>query len=487
MRVLIVIKSRQFTKGQIFFLVMAVFVCGLLFYANAVAFKLISAPVNVGEIVAYSALAVAVDLTIVMLAIVIRDKRRILSGRKQISNVKDRSSSDQASDVVASQTIAQELEKVDSIDSNELQEVAPSSVDLQESTSVVESNLADIQISNGIDVPEVLACSKAKSNKKRIVVMFIIVVAVGLLFFANAVAFGLISFAGYFVYAFVSVAAVLAILTIAVVIVDKRKGRLPKEPIVEVGVIKESKEVLETPDTVAPPTISQTSINEVDSDVPVIESSKLEDETQGPIVAPAKVFGKRELLIIMIAFTAGLLFFANAVAFGLISLPPYIIYATVASAVIIAAIAVYLILGVKIKVLVGDKIKSVFSALDLQESPNETKKPDQVSNTGVAPVNAQSTMKVDPVTEMLRQLGLQKTTSEAEQEKFLLKKPVIPPTKVICPACRKVFNLPIYERNYIVDFGTPKKSNLIKQCPHCQTPIRLKRSSEVEEEDIWED
>ncbi len=90
---------------------MAIFVCGLLFYANAVAFNLISAPVNVGEIVAFSALAVAVVLTIVMLAIVIRDNRRILSARKQQSTVNDRSRSDQPSDVVSSQTIAQEIMK----------------------------------------------------------------------------------------------------------------------------------------------------------------------------------------------------------------------------------------------------------------------------------------------------------------------------------------------------------------------------------------
>jgi hypothetical protein len=363
MRVLIVIKSRQFTKGQKFFLVMAVFVCSLLLYANSVTFNLISAPINVGEIVAYSALAIAFGLTLIMLTLVIRDKRSTLSAIKQKSNVNDLSRSVQTSDVVPSQTISQEIEKVDSNDSNKPQMVSPSFVDLKESTIAVETNLADIQTSNGTDVPQVLALPKAKSNKKRIVLMFIIAVAVGLLFFANAV------------------------------------------------------------------------------------------------------------------------------AFELISLPYYSIYAAVAIIVPLVAIELTLILSGKIKGL-GTRIKR-FTAESL--IPNKVKEQDQAPDIISAPVIAQTnTKKVDTYDELSRQLGIENVinkigTDTTEKQKQLPKKPVIPPTKVICPACRQEFILPIYERNYIVDFGRTKRSNLIKQCPHCQTPIPLKSNSLTEEENFWED
>ena len=81
------IKYRQFTKGQKIFVIMGIFVCGLLFYANGVAFNLISAPTYVGDIITFSALAVAVALTVITLTIVIRDKRRSLFAITQKSNV----------------------------------------------------------------------------------------------------------------------------------------------------------------------------------------------------------------------------------------------------------------------------------------------------------------------------------------------------------------------------------------------------------------
>ena len=58
------------------------------------------------------------------------------------------------------------------------------------------------------------------------------------------------------------------------------------------------------------------------------------------------------------------------------------------------------------------------------------------------------------------------------------------PTKLICPACRKEFSLPIYMRDYMVDFVTPKQSNLTRFCPYCQTPIALKQKGEVQA-DAW--
>jgi hypothetical protein len=319
-----VIKHRQFTKGQKIFVIMGIFVCGLLFYANGVASNLISAPTYVGDIITFSALTVAVALTVITLTIVIRDKRRSLFAKKQKSIV---ANSDKESIEIPSSVL--------------------SSVDSQENTDKVESD----------------------------------------------------------------------------------------------------------------------------------------------IVAVAKVFGKRNLFVIIVVLVVGLLLVANAGAFGLISLPQYSIYATLAGAIAIATIPLTILLSDKIKAL-GHRIKNFWAEPDIQEIIKEVKEPDQVPD--IAPVIAQtSTIKVDPYTEMLRQFRVQKTSRKfeadnAEQEQ-LPKKPVIPPTKVICPACRKEFSLPIYERNYIVDFGQPKRSNPIERCPHCQTSIPLKRRGAVEEDDMWKD
>ena len=185
----------------------------------------------------------------------------------------------------------------------------------------------------------------------------------------------------------------------------------------------------------------------------------------------------------------GLLLVANAGAFGLISLPQYSIYATLAGAIAIATIPLTILLGDKIKAL-GHRIKSFLAEPDIQEILKEVKEPDQAPDIAPAPVIAQtSTIKVDPYTEMLRQFRVQKTSrrfeaDNAEQEQ-LPKKPVIPPTKVICPACRKEFSLPVYERDFIVDFGPPKKSNVIEPCFYCGALIPLKRKGD--QEGIWKE
>ncbi len=333
---------------------------------------------------------------------------------------------------------------------------------------------------------------KAKSSKRKNVLILIIAIVGGLLFFANAVAFGLISLPGYSAYVFIASAVALTVIAVALGLVDKRKGALPKASIVEVvGTTKESNATIETLDTVSSPIIAQTSADKVESDITAIKTAKVPDETPAPITRPAKVFGKRNLFVIIVAFTVGLLFFANAVAFGLISLPEYSIYAAVAGAVALAAIAVTVILGGKIKVL-GSKIKRFVSEPEIQDIINEIKETDQAPDTAPASVIAQTSMKkVDSYAELFRQFGVQKTVGrleadKAEQEKQLPKKPVIPPTKVTCPTCRKEFTLPNYERNYIVDFGPPKQSNLIKRCPHCDTFIALKQKGSAEE-NLWKE
>jgi hypothetical protein len=178
--------------------------------------------------------------------------------------------------------------------------------------------------------------------------------------------------------------------------------------------------------------------------------------------------------------------------FDLISLPGYYIYAGVTGAVALASISVAVILGGKIKVL-GNRIKRFISESHVPEIINEVKEPTQAPDIAPAPVMAQTTIReVDKYIELFRQFGVQnapnkREAEKAEQEEQLPKKPVIPPTKVICPACRKEFSLAFYERDYIVNFGPQKKSNLIKQCPHCQNAISLKRIGVFDEEDIWKD
>jgi hypothetical protein len=574
-----VTKSTQLTQGQKIFVVMAVFVCGLLFYANAVAFNLISAPTYVGDIIAYSALMVAVSLTIITLTIVIRDKRRSLFIKKQKSIV-----------------VNSDKESI------ERPSIILSSVDSLENMDEVESNLASVQIATEPDKAPVTPLPRS-SRKKKLFVILIAVVA-SLLFFVNAVSFRLIALPEYTMYVALAGVVALTTATIATALIGKRKDAPPKTPIAEVvGVIEEPNKAPEKPDTVSSPTIAQTSTDKVESDIATIETAKEPDKKSVSITRSAKFFGKRNLFLIIVAITAGLLFFANAGAFGLISLPQNSIYAALAGAIIIAAIPLTLLLSDKIKalghriksflaepdiqeiskevkepdqapdistvetskvpdkksvpiarsakffgkrnlfviivaitvvllffanagafglislpknsiyaalagaiviasipltILLGDKIKalghrikSFLSEPDIQEIINQTKEPDQAPDIAPAPVIAQTgTIKVDPYTEMLRQFRAQKTSRKFESdneepEKQLPKKPVIPPTKVICPACRKEFNLPIYEKDFIVDFGPPKKSNIAEPCFYCGALISLKRKDD--QEDIWKE
>jgi prepilin signal peptidase PulO-like enzyme (type II secretory pathway) len=462
-----VIKSRSFAKGQKFFVVMVIFVCCLLFFANAIAFNPISASIFVNEIIAYLALTVAVTLTIITLASVIRDKRRSLSPKTQKPNV---------------------------VNSSKETIVTPSMilspVDSQENKDKGYLNPSGVQTANKSDRSTVT--SMAKSSRKRSLVAILIAIIVGLLLYVNVVAFNLIVLPEYTIYVALAVVAALIITTMAIALVDKPKSAMLKTPIVDVvGAIQESNALSELPDTVSLPTIAQTSVEKVESNIGAIETSKVPDEKSTSIARIGKVFGKRSLFVIIVALTVGLLLFANAVAFGLISLHEYSMYAAVAGAVAIAAIVVTIILIEKIKIL-GEKIKKFVSEPQIREIINEVKEPYQAPDTAPAPVIAQTnTKKVDSYAELLRQFSVQKTINKlevdkAEQEKQLPKKPVIPPTKVICPACRKEFSLPIYEKDLIVDFGSPKQSNTIKECPHCRTPMRLKRKGTVEE-DIWKE
>ncbi len=501
---------------------MAVFVCGLLFYANAAAFKLISAPVFINDIIAYGALTVAVTLTIITLAIVVRDIRRsrhklkfINSNKKLIvtsSTISSQVDSQENPDDVKSdsgivklvQQSKQETEtspfevfskeNIDkdesdmlSIQTDEAPDTVSSSV-IAQTTDEFEPNPAVVQTSNESDKASVTL--QVKSSRKRILIVILIAISAGLLFYANVVAFNLIALPEYSVYVAMGGAVALTITTVATILIDKRRGALPKAPIVEaVGAVKESNVTLETSDTVYSPTIAQIRKEKVESDIVAIETAKVPDEAPAPIARPTKVFGKRNIFVIIVAFTVGLLFFANVVAFGLISLPAYVIYAAVVGAVVLASISVAVILGGKIEVL-GTRIKRFISVESLRDIFDEEKETDQALDTAAEPVISQTTTKkVDSYEELFRQFGFQSArykveADKAEQEK-LPKKPVILPTKVICPACRKEFNLPVYKKDLIVDFGSPKKSNLIEPCPYCGVLIPLKRKGD--QEDIWKE
>ncbi len=161
----------------------------------------------------------------------------------------------------------------------------------------------------------------------------------GLLFYANAVAFNLISTPVFvndiIAFGALGVAVVLTVITLMIVTGDMRRIRLLRIQKSNVDIVVE---IDHASDTVSSPIIAQTIVDKVKPDIAAIETAKIPDETPSTIAPPTKVFRKRNLFVIIVAFTVGLLFFANAVAFGLISLPAYSIYAAVAGAVALIAI-----------------------------------------------------------------------------------------------------------------------------------------------------
>ncbi len=314
----------NFSNGQKFFLIMAVFVCSLLFYANAVTFNLISAPSYVSDIIAYSALSVAVALTLIMITIVIRDKSRGVFSKTQKPNVIG---------VIK--------------ESNALPIMVPSTVDAQENPDKVESNPPNFQTIKESEVSPTPVPPSAESSNKRLLFAISIAAAASLLIFANLVTFGLIPLPEYFAFAAASGAVALATAMLVRGLIDKISGATSKNPDSQfIVAVKESNEASCT-----------------------IQTGKIPDKTP-------------------IAFNA-------------------------------------------------------------------------------------------------QKIIVRKDEDTAEEEKPPTKKATIPLTKLICPACRKEFSLPIYEKDLIVDFGPPKKSNIIKPCPNCGVSIPLKRKVVVEEEDLW--
>ena len=116
------------------------------------------------------------------------------------------------------------------------------------------------------------------------------------------------------------------------------------------------------------------------------------------------------------------------------------------------------------------------------------------ADTSLASIGAQeSGNEVGSELDVFQSIGVQKSTVTVEAAGVEQKdhsasiKEVIERPSRICPACRKEFTLPVYESDYIVDFGPPKQSNLIKLCPNCGVSIALKRIGSLNEEDIWKE
>ena len=177
-------------------------------------------------------------------------------------------------------------------------------------------------------------------------------------------------------------------------------------------------------------------------------------------------FSKGEkVFVVMTIFVIGLLFYANCIAFNLISVPVFVFD-------IIAYVALAAAVALTLTIVIIDKRKGLF--IKIQEPAfDAVKETDVTTDVIPSPTNLQKTTNIVEA-------------DVAEQKNQAVKQLVMEPTKLFCPACRKDFSLGILEGDYIVNFGPSKPSNIIRYCPHCDTPITLKRKGSVEE-DSWSD
>ena len=125
----------------------------------------------------------------------------------------------------------------------------------------------------------------------------------------------------------------------------------------------------------------------------------------------------------------------------------------------------------KRKGVLSDGPDMCLSSISAQESGNEVESELDVSES----------LEVQKSTILVEAAGVE-PKNHSLPVKELIERPVR-----ICPACRKEFTLPVYESDYIVDFGSPKQSNLIKRCLNCGVSIALKRIGAVEDEHVWKE
>lgn len=295
------------------------------------------------------------------------------------------------------------------------------------------------------------------------IIMFILVCV--LLFFADGAAFNLIS-APLFVndlisYATLSVAIILTIITLIIVLRDIRQGMSLETHQSDIArtSAESSKKIRYVPssDSIQ----KNTGKVEYEYEDEDSENAKILYQTTPP---PVKTSSNRILFVTMIAIVVAQLIFANGVAFGLIALPESSIYAAIAGAVALTVIT--------FAVALKDIQRSAYAKTQKPDAVAPQKEPNKTPVTLIQPVKTQkSTSALDlPI---------------AKQKNQSTKQLIRQPTKLICPTCRKEFNIPFFEGNLMVDFGPPKQSNIIKRCPNCEALVPLKRLGAKEE--IWKE
>jgi hypothetical protein len=178
-------------------------------------------------------------------------------------------------------------------------------------------------------------------------------------------------------------------------------------------------------------------------------------------------FSKGEkIFIVMTTLVIGLLLYANCIAFNLISVPVFVFD-------IIAYVALAAAVALTLTIVIMDKRKGLFVKIQEPSAIDAVKETNVTTDEVPSPTILQNTTNIveADVEEQKNQSVIQLVTE---------------PTKLFCPACRKEFTLGVFEGDYMVNFGPPKPSNIIRYCPHCDSPIALKRKGSVEEEP-WSD
>jgi hypothetical protein len=185
----------------------------------------------------------------------------------------------------------------------------------------------------------------------------------------------------------------------------------------------------------------------------------------------------QKLFLFMIVFVSGLLFYANSIAFNLFSAPMF-----ANDIVAYVALTVAVTFAIATLTLIFRDIQSNAVALRIkkQQVIDAVKESEEASDTVPLPVPPRENIdRFDCNRQFLQAIRAQ------EQDNQSFKQLKIERTKLICPACRKELELPIYLGEMMVDFGPPKISNLVRQCRYCGAIIALKQKDKPEE--VWKE
>jgi hypothetical protein len=177
---------------------------------------------------------------------------------------------------------------------------------------------------------------------------------------------------------------------------------------------------------------------------------------------------EQKVYTIMVFIIVCLLFYAIGIALNLFA---SLIFTPEVDAILAETTAVVLII-IMYSITFIEKRKEVPSETPNIQAIDTIKEPNKTPIAAPPTVNTQKiTIKYEP-----------KKTEKKEQP---AKQPIVPREKLMCPACRKDFNKPIYMKGFTIDYGSPSKlPKRIVYCPHCDQAINLKEKSTLEE-DIW--